>query len=65
MWFCEFQEFVELIRQDRRLDAVMHARKVFAAFQHEQMIEIRQCMGLLAFPITTGKLISIFFVGKN
>lgn len=56
------QEFVELIRQDRRLDAVMHARKVFGAFEHEQMLEIRQCMGLLAFPITTGTPILFHFI---
>lgn len=47
------QEFVEFIRADRRLDAVMHARKTFAAFEADQMDEIRQCMGLLAFPVDT------------
>lgn len=47
------QEFVELIRSDKRLEAVMHARRTFAAFEAEQMPEIRQCMGLLAFPVHT------------
>lgn len=47
------QEFVELIRADRRLDAVMHARRTFGPFEADQMTEIRQCMGLLAFPCTT------------
>lgn len=49
------QEFVELIRVDRRLDAVTHSRKYFPAFENDQLKEIRQCMALLAFPVNTGK----------
>lgn len=48
------QEFVELIRVDRRLDAVTHSRKYFPAFENDQLKEIRQCMALLAFPVNTG-----------
>lgn len=47
------QEFVELIRQERRVDAVKHARKYFPDFYHDQLKEIRQCMALLAFPTNT------------
>lgn len=47
------QEFVELIRDDKRLLAVRHAQKYFPAFEHEQLKEIRQCMALLAFPVST------------
>lgn len=56
-FFCFQQEFVELIRVDRRFDAVMHARKTFAPFEQDQMDEIRQCMGLLAFPTNTGNFV--------
>lgn len=48
------QEFIELIRGDRRLDAVKHARKYLAPFETDQLREIRQCMALLAFPMNTG-----------
>lgn len=47
------QEFVELIREDKRLEAVRHAQKYFPAFEHDQLKEIRECMALLAFPINT------------
>lgn len=47
------QEFVEFIRADRRVDAVMHARKAFAAFESDQMDEIQKCMGMLAYPVDT------------
>lgn len=47
------QDFVELIREDRRLEAVKHARKYFPSFEHDQLEEIRQCMALLAFPVDT------------
>lgn len=49
------QEFVELIRAERRLDAVKHARKYFPAFESDQLKEIRQVMALLAFPVNTGE----------
>ncbi|KAF7990597.1 hypothetical protein HCN44_000402 [Aphidius gifuensis] len=44
------QEFIELIRVDRRLDAVKHARKCFANYDDYQLQEIQSCMGQLAFP---------------
>lgn len=47
------QDFVELIRDDRRLDAVKHARKYFRSFEQDHLKEIRQCMALLAFPVDT------------
>lgn len=47
------QEFVELIREDRRLEAVRHAQKYFPAFEQEQLKEIRECMALLAFSVST------------
>lgn len=53
------QDFVELIRKDRRLEAVKHARKFFPAFEQDQLKEIRQCMALLAFPIDTSESLNI------
>lgn len=47
------QEFIELIRSDRRFDAVKHARKAFATYEQDQLKEIQKCMALLAFPTTT------------
>lgn len=47
------QEFIELIRADRRLDAVKHARKAFSTYEKDQLKEIQKCMALLAFPTTT------------
>lgn len=44
------QEFIELVRADRRLDAVKHARKYFANCDDYQLQEIQCCMGQLAFP---------------
>lgn len=47
------QEFVELVRQDRRLDAVKHARRCFTNYDDYQLQEIQCCMGQLAFPANT------------
>uniref|UniRef100_A0A0K8TQK5 E3 ubiquitin-protein transferase MAEA n=1 Tax=Tabanus bromius TaxID=304241 RepID=A0A0K8TQK5_TABBR len=47
------QEFVELIRENKRLDAVKHARKYFPAFGNDQLKEICQVMALLAFQVDT------------
>ncbi|XP_020284510.1 macrophage erythroblast attacher [Pseudomyrmex gracilis] len=44
------QEFIELVRSDRRLDAVKHARKYFSNYDDYQLQEIQCCMGQLAFP---------------
>ncbi|XP_051821767.1 E3 ubiquitin-protein transferase MAEA isoform X3 [Antechinus flavipes] len=47
------QEFIELIRQNKRLDAVRHARKHFSQAEGSQLDEVRQVMGMLAFPSDT------------
>ncbi|RZC34312.1 macrophage erythroblast attacher [Asbolus verrucosus] len=47
------QEFVELIRSDRRMDAIKHARKHFPSFEKEHLNTIQQVMALLAFPVNT------------
>uniref|UniRef100_A0A8C9MCA7 Macrophage erythroblast attacher, E3 ubiquitin ligase n=1 Tax=Panthera tigris altaica TaxID=74533 RepID=A0A8C9MCA7_PANTA len=47
------QEFIELIRQNKRLDAVRHARKHFSQAEGSQLDEVRQVMGMLAFPPDT------------
>ncbi|KAI5715585.1 hypothetical protein M8J77_018906 [Diaphorina citri] len=44
------QEFIELVRADKRVDAVHHARKHFSAPEEDQLEDIRKCMVLLAFP---------------
>jgi macrophage erythroblast attacher len=43
------QEFVELVRNNRRLDAVKHARKHFTGLEENQRTELQHAMGLLAF----------------
>lgn len=48
------QEFVELIRSDRRMEAIKHARKHFPSFEDEHLCTIQQVMALLAFPVNTG-----------
>lgn len=48
------QEFVELIRNDQRMDAIKHARKHFAGFESEHLATIQQVMALLAFSVDTG-----------
>jgi len=48
------QEFVELVRTERRAEAVRHARKYLADSQcEENAVAIKKCMGLLAFPTST------------
>ncbi|XP_044755316.1 E3 ubiquitin-protein transferase MAEA isoform X2 [Coccinella septempunctata] len=47
------QEFVELVRADKRMDAVKHSRKYFPIFQDEHLDKIKEVMGLLAFPNNT------------
>ncbi|KAM7361549.1 E3 ubiquitin-protein transferase Katazuke [Cochliomyia hominivorax] len=43
------QEFVELVRENLRTEAVIHARKYFPAFEKTQIKEICECMALLAY----------------
>uniref|UniRef100_A0A4W3IR54 Macrophage erythroblast attacher, E3 ubiquitin ligase n=1 Tax=Callorhinchus milii TaxID=7868 RepID=A0A4W3IR54_CALMI len=47
------QEFIELIRQNKRLEAVRHARRHFSQAEGGQLDEVRQVMGMLAFPSDT------------
>ncbi|XP_072935743.1 E3 ubiquitin-protein transferase MAEA isoform X2 [Epargyreus clarus] len=47
------QEFVELVREDRRLEAVRYAKKHFSSYEDGQLQEIQHCMGMLAFPKDT------------
>ncbi|ESO95172.1 hypothetical protein LOTGIDRAFT_117625 [Lottia gigantea] len=47
------QEFIELVRQNNRLEAVRHARKYFSNVDSSQIQDIQKVMGLLAFPADT------------
>ncbi|XP_061380029.1 E3 ubiquitin-protein transferase MAEA [Danaus plexippus] len=47
------QEFIELVREDRRLEAVRYAKKHFSTFEEGQLEDIQHCMGMLAFPKDT------------
>ncbi|XP_076367685.1 E3 ubiquitin-protein transferase Katazuke isoform X1 [Tachypleus tridentatus] len=47
------QEFIELVRKDRRMDAVKHARKYFVNLEDDQLKNVQSVMGLLAFPAET------------
>lgn len=47
------QEFIELVRNDRRMDAVKHSRKYFVNLEEDQLKEVQHAMGLLAYPVTT------------
>lgn len=59
------QEFIELIRGDRRIEAIKHARKHFPSFEDEHLSTIQQVMALLAFPINTGNMIlSLYCFGS-
>ncbi|KAK9890601.1 hypothetical protein WA026_011966 [Henosepilachna vigintioctopunctata] len=47
------QEFIELVRVDKRMDAIKHARKYFGNFEDEHLPQIQRVMALLAFPVDT------------
>jgi len=47
------QEFVEMIKSDRRMDAVKHARKYLTSMEDVPWEEVQHCMGLLAFSTDT------------
>lgn len=50
------QEFVELVRQGKRFDAVKHARKYLSEADDPEHIQaVKKCMGLLAFPAVSSK----------
>jgi len=46
------QEFIELIKGDRRIDAIRHARKHFTGQDTGHLPSIQRCMALIAFPDT-------------
>ncbi|XP_050399540.1 E3 ubiquitin-protein transferase MAEA [Patella vulgata] len=47
------QEFIELVRNNNRIEAVRHARKYFSNADTVQMQDVQKVMGLLAFPSDT------------
>ncbi|XP_070541046.1 E3 ubiquitin-protein transferase MAEA-like [Ptychodera flava] len=47
------QEFVELIRCNKRMEAIKHARRFFANLETHQLAEVQKVMGLLAYPSDT------------
>ncbi|XP_013165330.1 PREDICTED: macrophage erythroblast attacher [Papilio xuthus] len=47
------QEFIELVREERRLEAVRYAKKHFSTYEEGQLRDIQHCMGMLAFPKDT------------
>lgn len=49
------QEFIELVKQDKRLDAINHARKYLSNAEDSQREDLEHLMGLLAYPPDTKK----------
>jgi len=49
------QEFIELIKQNKKLDAIRHARKYLNQIDDSQCQELEHIMGLLAQPLDTDK----------
>ncbi|XP_046361076.1 E3 ubiquitin-protein transferase MAEA-like [Haliotis cracherodii] len=47
------QEFIELVRSDKRLEAVKHARKYLSGVEDDQIPAVQKVMALLAFPSDT------------
>ncbi|XP_048744927.1 E3 ubiquitin-protein transferase MAEA-like isoform X1 [Ostrea edulis] len=47
------QEFIELVREDKRLEAVRHARRYFVNLVDDQLLDVQRVMGLLAYPANT------------
>ncbi|KAI1303161.1 E3 ubiquitin-protein transferase MAEA [Halotydeus destructor] len=43
------QEFIELVREGKRMEAIKHARKHFSSVEKEHRQELEHVMGLLAF----------------
>ncbi|KAL4710812.1 hypothetical protein ACJJTC_010935 [Scirpophaga incertulas] len=52
-FMIRIQEFIELVREDKRLEAVKYAKKHFSTFENGQLQDIQHCMGMLAFPKDT------------
>ena len=55
------QEFIELIRSDRRMDAVRHARKYLTSVEDVPWEEVQHTLALLAFPADTSKPVLLTF----
>lgn len=49
------QEFIELVKQNRKLEAIIHARKHLSSADDLQREELEHIMGLLAYSLTTKK----------
>lgn len=49
------QEFIELVKQNKKLEAIRHARKHLTNVEDSQRKELEQMMGLLAHPLDTQK----------
>lgn len=47
------QEFIELVRAERMMDAIMYARKYLSVWSSTNMKELQQAMATLAFKSTT------------
>ncbi|KAK3857507.1 hypothetical protein Pcinc_036246 [Petrolisthes cinctipes] len=47
------QEYIELVKGDRRMDAIRHARKYFTGQEPHHLPSIQRCMALIAFPANT------------
>lgn len=47
------QEFIELVRAERMMDAIMYARKHLAVWGSTNMKELQQAMATLAFKSNT------------
>ena len=43
------QEFVELIKSDRKMEAVLHARKYLAIEDADQLTKVQKACALLAY----------------
>jgi macrophage erythroblast attacher len=47
------QEFLELVKSGRRLDAIKHARKQFSTMEEDHTEDMKHYMGLLAMSLDT------------
>lgn len=59
------QEFVELVKADRRMDAVKHARKYLTSIEDVPCEEIQRCTALLAFSSDTSTVLACSFNVQN
>jgi predicted metal-binding membrane protein len=61
------QEFIELVRGERMIEAIMYARKYLASWGATNMKELQQAMATLAFKTNTDcpgyKVFSLLFGG--